>query len=89
MLDETVSHTREEYNMQAMLLRVTIIAIGMLLGIIVTRFLESRYKLLTKYIEVMSQKTKNLQRHGFILALVLVFAFSFISAMLVLPLLVE
>ena len=68
--------------MQDWLIRVVIIAAGMLIGILASRSLELKFKILSKYIRVKRERTKNLQRHGIIMAILLVLLFSVISVLL-------
>lgn len=75
--------------MKELLIRVVVTAMGMYLGYFIAKMLEQRNGTVTKYINIMKEKKKNLQSHGVILAVALVLCIAVMSVVLSLSVIVE
>ena len=75
--------------MRELLIRVVVTGVGMYLGYFITKMLEQKNGIMTKYINIMKEKKKNLQSHGVILAVALVLCIAVMSVVLNLSIVVE
>ena len=75
--------------MSELITRVVLTALGMFLGYFGSKVLEQKNGFMTKYINIMKEKKKNMQSHGIILAVALVLCVAVISVLLNLSVMIE